>query len=126
MIGKFMEPLLKPLGFDWRVGVSLIPGFVAKEVVVGSFAVLYMGDNEGENSGKLSEAIKKSGSFTPLSAISFMVFSLIYVPCLATVSVIRKEAGNSFWGYFAIFYSLILAWILSFIIYQGGHLLGFQ
>lgn len=125
VIGKTLEPALAPLGFDWRAGVSLIPGFVAKEVVVGSFAVLYQAD-EGEDVQSLGQTLRDSGAFTPLSALSFMIFTLLYIPCLSTVLVTRQESGSVLFALSSILYSVALAWCASFLVFQGGRLLGFE
>ena len=123
-IGTAMEPLIRPLGFDWRLGISMIPGFVAKEVVVGSLGVLLGAGDETEDAehGALRERLTEH--YNPLVGCCFMVFTLIYTPCLATVAVIRKETNSWRWALFSIAYSVVLAWIVTFVIYQGGLLLG--
>jgi ferrous iron transport protein B len=122
-LGKVIAPVLRPLGFDWRGGVALLTGFVAKEIVVSTFAVLYqVGGGEGEKSESLRAAISKN--MTPLIGYAFMIFVLAYTPCLATVAVIRRETGSWGWTGFSVGYGLALAWILAFVIYQGGMLLG--
>ncbi len=121
-LGKFVAPVLHPLGFDWRNTVALISGLVAKEIVVGTMGVIYkVGDakNEGE---KLMENLRKH--MTPLTAYAFMVFSLIYLPCIATIGVIKRELNSWKWTLFSAGYTTVLAWIVSFIVYQGGRLLG--
>lgn len=126
-IGRALEPFLAPLGLDWRAGVSLIPGFVAKEVVVGSFAVLHQADDDGDGPRqKLGEALRESGAFTPLSALSFMIFTLLYIPCLSTVLVTRQESGSTLFALSTILYSVALAWLAAFAVFQGGRLLGFE
>jgi ferrous iron transport protein B len=122
-LGRLIVPVLHPLGFDWKTGVALITGFVAKEIVVSTFGVLYqVGSGAGEESERLQAAIR--GAMTPLIGFAFMVFVLVYTPCLATVAVIRRETGSWGWTGFSVGYSVILAWILAFVIYQGGRLLG--
>ncbi|MED0666518.1 ferrous iron transport protein B [Bacillus badius] len=119
-IGGWVAPLLAPLGFGtWQAGAALITGFLAKEVVVSSMNIIYHVPDVDSLQGLMAT------EFTPLSAFTFMVFVLLYVPCLATVGTIRKETGSAKWTYFSIVYALILAYSLSFIIYQGGKLLGF-
>jgi ferrous iron transport protein B len=119
-LGKVMAPVLRPLGFDWRAGVALLAGFVAKEIVVSTFGVLYqVGGEEGEG---LRAAIRDA--MTPLVGYAFMIFVLVYTPCLATVAAIRRETGSWGWTGFSVGYGLALAWILAFVIYQGGMLLG--
>ena len=120
-LGKAMEPLFSPLGIDWRCGVALITGLVAKEVVVSTMGVLYgIGDGESD---ALKAALKKSG-MTPLSALSMMVFVLLYVPCLATIFTIWRETSAG-WAWFNLVYTTTIAWGFSFLVYQGGSLLGF-
>jgi ferrous iron transport protein B len=124
-IGKFVEPALKPLGFGWRGGVALITGVAAKEIVVSTFGIIYqVEDGEGAKSEGLRNAIKKD--MTPISALSFMLFTLIYIPCIGTLGMMSRELGSIKWTLFAVAYSLVLAWSVSFIVYQGGLLLGFR
>ena len=108
-IGQFVSPLLEPLGFDWKMSVCLITGLPAKEAIVSTLAILYGGD------------ISAAG-FTPLTAFSFMLFVLLYFPCVATIATLRREAGKV-WAWFTVFHSLFLAWFISFIVYQIGSLL---
>ncbi len=130
LLGKTIEPALSPLGFDWKMSVSLISGLAAKEVVVSTLGVLYTGDSDDSDEAqeRLTEKIrserKADGSlaFTPLVAISFLIFSLIYFPCVATVVAVAKEAGSWKWGAFIVFFTCGLAWLLSFIVYQIGSL----
>ena len=131
-IGKAIEPVVKPLGFDWKIGTALVTGVVAKEIVVGTMGVLYgAGEKDGENSSGLRGALRKDTYpdgrpvFTPLIAYAFMVFVLLYIPCLSTAAVIRKETGSWGWMFFSISYSTLLAWLVAFIVYQGGSFLGF-
>ncbi|WP_319506988.1 ferrous iron transport protein B [uncultured Methanolobus sp.] len=121
-LGHAVEPLLKPLGFDWKISVALIFGLVAKEIVVASIGVLY---GTGDNSEALSERLIADPGITALSSLSLMAFSLLYMPCVATVGVIKKETGSWKWTIFAIIYGIAVAWITAFIIYQGGKLLGY-
>ena len=108
-IGQFVSPLLEPLGFDWKMSVCLLTGLPAKEAIVSTLAILYGGD------------ISAAG-FTPLTAFSFMLFVLLYFPCVATIATLRREAGRG-WAWFTVFHSLFLAWFISFIVYQIGSLL---
>ncbi|MGA8943724.1 MAG: ferrous iron transport protein B [Thermoactinomyces sp.] len=119
MIGGFFGALLAPVGFGtWQAGAALITGFLAKEVVVSTMNILYASPDITSLQGIIA------GAFTPLQAFSFMAFILLYIPCLATVAVIRKETASSRWTLFAIGYSLAIAYLISLIIYQGGKLLG--
>jgi len=118
-IGQFLAPVFSPLGFGWTGSIALLFGFFAKEVMISAFGVLYNVAGEGT----LQSAIAQS--WTPLQAYVFMVFTLIYIPCLATVAVIKQETKSWKWTGFAVAYSLILAWIISFIILQIGYTLGY-
>ncbi len=126
-IGQTIQPVLHPLGFDWKMSVSLLTGMAAKEVVVSTLSVLYTG--EEEDSQALSERIKQdldeegNPVFTPLIALSLMLFVLIYFPCIATISAIVNESGSWKWGIFVIVYTCVLAWIVSFVVYQTGSLI---
>ena len=116
-IGKFTEPLFEPLGFDWRMSVALETGLAAKEIVVSTLSVLYgLGSSNDENSDSLIEKIKTNIPFA--SAVSFIVFVMIYLPCLAASMVFVREAGNwKYLGYLFIF-TTVTAWVLSFISYN--------
>ena len=109
------------------MSVSLLTGMAAKEVVVSTLSVLYTG--ETDDSQALSERLKQDRNaegqlvFTPLIALSLMLFVLIYFPCIATISAIVHEAGSWKWGIFVIVYTCVLAWIVSFIVFQTGSLL---
>ena len=108
-IGKAVSPLLEPLGFDWKMSVCLLTGLPAKEAIVSTLAILYGGD------------IATAG-FTPLTAFSFLLFVLLYFPCVATIATLRREAGKV-WAWFTVFHSLALAWLVSFLVYQIGSLI---
>lgn len=124
-LGRWSEPIIKPLGFNWKMGVSLISGLAAKEVIVSTMGVLYTGDGTNDI-GFLKERLitdkKDDGtpSFTPLVAYGFMLFVLIYFPCVATIVAIGRESGKWLWGLFTIIYSCSLAYIVSFVVYQIG------
>ncbi|NEN81202.1 ferrous iron transport protein B [Paenibacillus elgii] len=119
-IGSIVAPVLAPLGFgNWQAGAALLTGFLAKEVVVSTMGIIYAAPDGG-----LSEMI--SQFFTPLQAFSFMVFILLYVPCLATVGVIRKETGSARWTWFSIGYALAIAYVIALIVYNAGKVLGFH
>ncbi len=124
-LGVAIKPLVAPVGFNWQMGVSLITGFVAKEVVVSSMGVLYqLGDDINEDSGSLISALQDpQKGISPLVAYAFMVFVLLYTPCIVSVLAMRREIGVK-WMWFAIIFQLLLAWMAAFIIYQGGLLLG--
>ncbi len=125
-IGKTIEPVMRPLGFDWKVSVSLLSGMAAKEVVVSTLGVLYTGDSDNQESleTRLVNDTKKDGTrtFTPLVVVSLLLFVLIYFPCVATIAAIKEESGSWKWGIFSIIYTTTLAWVVSFIVYQIGNL----
>ena len=112
-VGHTIEPLIEPLGFDWKLGIGLLSGVGAKELVVSTLGVLYT--NDGDTS-TLSERIP----ITPLAALCYMVFVLIYFPCIATLAAIRQESSSWKWALFAAVYTTLLAWIVTFALYQIG------
>jgi ferrous iron transport protein B len=134
-VGKVIEPVIEPLGFDWRMGVSLITGAAAKEVVVSTMGVLFSAGHYHEKDGptplgsRLQQAEYEDGPrkgeklFTPLVGISYLLFILIYMPCIAVVATVNRESGSWKWALFLILYTTALAWILSFIVFQAGTLI---
>ena len=121
-IGKFghaIEPIMRPCGFDWRLGVALITGIAAKEVVVSTLGVLLDAEDEDVS---LKEKIRSIDGFTPHTAFGFMVFVLLCTPCIAALAAIRREAGLK-WAVFSAVYSTALAWIVSCLIFQIGNLI---
>lgn len=108
MIGHWTEPLVQPLGFDWKTSVCLLTGLPAKEAIISTMGILYGGD-------------ATTSAFTPLTAFSFMLFVLLYFPCIATVATLKREAGRG-WAWFTVIHSLLLAWFVAFITYQIGSL----
>ena len=126
-IGKAIQPIFEPLGFNWKMTVSLISGTVAKETVVSTLGVLYSGNSEATQADmgkRLQQINPQTGKpdFTPLVAMCFMIFVLIYVPCLATIVAIVKESGSWRYGLFTLAYDTAVAWIISFVVYQVGTL----
>ncbi|UCB45626.1 MAG: ferrous iron transport protein B [Spirochaetota bacterium] len=119
-IGRGIEPFFKPLGFSWKEGVALITGFVAKEVVVSTLGVLYAGEAD---EAELGSVIKQRSGLTPVTAFAFLVFVLIYTPCLATIATIRQETRSWKWTSFSIGYQIALAWVLAFLIVRIGGIL---
>lgn len=137
-IGKGIEPVLKPLGYDWRMGVGILSGIGAKELVVSTLGVMYSAEDEvpydavssadtgipadapeatgGVSDTKLQKALQKS--ITPAAALSFMVFVLLYFPCVATFVAIRQESGGWKWAIFSAVYTIVLAWTMAFIVYR--------
>ncbi len=129
-LGKAIEPALSPLGFDWKMGVSLLSGIAAKEIVVSTMSVLYQAEGtDKKGNSNLIEKIRSDThtdgtmTFTPLVAFSFLLFTLIYFPCIAVVAAIKKESGSWKWAAFTIFYTTGLAWLISFLFYQIGQLI---
>ncbi len=129
-MGKMVEPVIKPLGFDWRTGIALIAGFTAKEVIVSTLGTLYkIEDQEALEEGgaqvkSFADRAREQSGYTPLTAYALMLFILIYVPCMATIAVLRRETNGWRWPAFTIIYTLTLAWAAAFVVYQGGLLLG--
>jgi ferrous iron transport protein B len=131
-IGHFVEPVIAPLGFDWRMGVSLITGAAAKEVVVSTMGVLFESEKD-HPSQTLKEAVQqatyntgqRTGQkvFTPLAGASYLLFILIYMPCVAVIAAVSKESGSWKWALFLMVYTTILAWTLSFALFSIGTLL---
>ena len=117
-IGKAIEPVIKPLGFDWKLGIGLISGVGAKELVVSTLGVLYTNEGDVENVN-LSDRIP----ITPLVALAYMLFVLIYFPCIATFAAIKQESGSWKWAIFAAGYTTGLAWLVAFTVFQIGSLI---
>ncbi|NJD04367.1 MAG: ferrous iron transporter B, partial [Ruminiclostridium sp.] len=116
----FIAPVFRPAGFGiWEAAVALMFGVVAKEVVVGTLGTVY-------GAGEKGLAAALATAWTPLSAFSFMVMTLLYIPCVATIGAIRRETNSWGWTGFAMGYSLILGWIMAVLVYQVGSLLGFS
>jgi ferrous iron transport protein B len=131
--GRFLEPLIKPLGFDWKMGVALISSFAARETLVSTLSIIYnVGDDADAESdslvGAVREAKKDDGTpaWTPLVALSMMVFFVLAMQCMSTVAIVRRETNSWRWPLFMVAYMTVLAYIASFITYQGGRLLGFS
>ncbi len=127
--GQFIEPVMRPLGFNWKVDIALLAGVGAKEIVVSTMGVLYAGDSDlSEEDNTLRERISAPNpetgkpDFTPLVALSFMVFVLLYFPCWAGWAAIVRETGSWVWGVFSIVYNTAVAWILAFVVYNVGKL----
>lgn len=130
-IGHFIEPAMQPLGLDWRAGVGLVSGIAAKEIIVSTMSVLYHSDNQAvshsekringiKSSVHTSGELKGQPIFTPLVGYVFMIFVLLYVPCIATIIAIQREAGTK-WMWFSSVYTTTLAWLISFLVYQIGN-----
>jgi len=138
MLGHGIEPVIRPLGFDWKIGVALIASFAAREVLVSTLSIIYnVGDDDsasgkgGDASPTLISAIRDAKhddgtpAWTPLTAVTLMVFFVLAMQCMSTVAVVRRETNSWRWTLFMIGYMTGLAWIAAFVTYQGGKLLGF-
>ena len=130
-IGRLIEPVIKPLGFDWKMGIALLSGAPAKEIIVSTLNILYQGETTpGENMSLINRfkllnmhSLEKSAhvsAMTPLKAFSFMIFVLLYFPCIGTLVVISRESGSWKWGAFAATYTTVLAWLAAFAVYNIG------
>ena len=108
MIGHWIEPAVRPLGFDWKMSVCLLTGLPAKEAIVSTMGILYPAESA-------------LTAFTPVTAYAFMAFVLLYFPCVATITTLRKEIGAK-WAWYSLVQSMVLAWVVSFVIYQVGRL----
>ena len=119
MMGKFVEPVLEPLGQNWRSSVAIITSIPAKELVVSTLGVLYSSDSEEG----LEDDLKSSGDFTPRSAAAFLVFILLFFPCIATIGAIANETHSKWWALFSIVYNTAVAWIAGYLVYTIGGIL---
>jgi ferrous iron transport protein B len=130
--GRAIEPALRPIGFDWQIGVGIIGAFAAREVFISTLGVVFGIGETDEESKPLRQALREArhadGSpvMTPLSGVSLMVFFLLACQCMSTIAVVRRESGSWKWPAFLFIYMTALAYIASLLVYQGGHLLGFS
>ena len=115
--GKAVEPVMKPLGFDWKMSVALVTGISAKEFIVSTLGVLYQSE-EGISETDLAEKLSKDPHFTKANTLSFMIFSLLYLPCIATAATIKRESRSWKWATVSIVSTLGVAWIISFIVFR--------
>ncbi len=132
-LGHIIEPVIRPLGFDWKIGVALIASFAAREVLVSTLSIIYnVGKEENEESETLISAIrnakKPDGSlvWTPLTAVTLMVFFVLAMQCMSTVAVVRRETNSWAWTLFMVGYMTVLAYVAALVTYQGGKFLGFE
>ena len=132
-IGKMIEPVILPLGFDWKIGISLLTSFAAREVMVSTLATIYNVESDDGNVVKLTDALQQDKNpetgkpaYTVLTGISIMVFFVFAAQCMATFAVVRRETNTWKWPLFMIIYMNGLAYVMSFIVYQGGLFLGFK
>ncbi|MDQ3713320.1 MAG: ferrous iron transport protein B [Acidobacteriota bacterium] len=131
-LGHLIEPVIAPLGFDWKIGVALIASFAAREVLVSTLSIIYnVGKDSTEESEGLIDAVRNakkgdgSPSWTPLTALTLMVFFVLAIQCMSTVAVVRRETNSWSWTLFMVFYMTALAYAAAFLTYQGGKILGF-
>lgn len=126
-IGQVTEPLVQPLGLNWKASVALLTGAVAKEVTVSTLGVLYAGEGDSEEvlSQRLLEPNPQTGvpDFNQANALAFLVFVLLYFPCIATLVAIKQEAGGWKWAAFSLVYNTLVAWIIAFVVYRIALLL---
>jgi len=130
-IGKFIEPVMRPLGFDWKMSIALVAGLPAKEIVISTMGVIYQSTDD-ENSVNLQQKLKsekfETGKskgeivFTTPTVLAFLIFILIYFPCIGVVVAIKNESESWKWAAFAVFYTTSLAWITAFMVYNIGNL----
>lgn len=123
--GKAINPVLEPLGFDWKMGVSLVAGLAAKEVVVSTLGTIYAVGGDTDHPQALTDYLQNDPHFTPLIALTLMLFILVYPPCIAALAVIKRETGSWKWMLFMFCYENAFAWIACFIFYNIGLALGF-
>jgi ferrous iron transport protein B len=131
--GHILEPVIAPLGFDWKMGVALIASFAAREVLVSTLSIIYnAGSNDDAKSDSLIKAVRDakrpdgSRAWSPLVALSMMVFFVLACQCMSTIAIVRRETNSWRWPLFMVAYMTVLAYIASFITYQGGRLIGFS
>jgi len=131
-VGKFIEPVMRPLGFDWKMSIALLAGLPAKEIVISTMGVLYQTQNDETTvnlQNKLQNEVHESGKltgqavFTTPTALAFLIFILIYFPCIGVVATIKNESGSWKWAIFSITYTTLLAWIAGFAVYNFGNLI---
>lgn len=132
MLGRTIEPVIQPLGFDWKIGVALIASFAAREVLVSTLSIIYnVGKDADAESETLVAAIRNakrddvSPVWTPLTAVTLMVFFVLAMQCMSTVAVVRRETNSWRWTFFMVGYMTALAYLAAFVTYQGGRVLGF-
>jgi len=129
-MGKLIEPIIAPLGFDWRMGIGIIASFAAREVFVSSLAVVHGVQADDEDPATLRQTLQaatnESGAplYTPLVGVALMVFFVLACQCMSTVAIVRRETNSWTWPAFMVAYMTVLAWVGAFAVYQGGKLIG--
>jgi ferrous iron transport protein B len=131
-MGHTIEPLIKPLGYDWKIGIGLIGSFAAREIFVSTMGMVYNIEDADEASEPLRETMREekhsdgSTVYSPLVCVGLMVFYVLAMQCISTVAIVRRETNSWFWPLFQIAYMTVLAWLGAFAVYQGGRLFGWQ
>jgi ferrous iron transport protein B len=130
--GRLIEPVIKPLGFDWRIGIGLISSFAARETIISTLSIVYnVGDDSDTTHASLVDTLRNAkradgtAIWTPLTGVSLMIFFLLACQCMSTVAIVRRETNSWRWPLFMVAYMLVLAYVASFVTFQGGRLLGF-
>lgn len=128
-----IEPVIAPLGFDWKIGVALIASFAAREVLVSTLSIIYnVGKEETEESETLISAVRNAKrddghpAWTPLTALTLMVFFVLAMQCMSTVAIVRRETNSWSWPIFMVAYMTVLAYLAALLTYQAGKALGFD
>jgi len=131
-IGRFIEPAIEPLGFDWRIGIGLITSFAAREVMVSTMATVFNLGSASDDIVSLRQTLRDATdpdtglrAYSPLIGISLMVFFVLACQCMSTVAVVRRETNSWRWALFMLVMMNVLAWLASFAVFQGGRLMGF-
>jgi ferrous iron transport protein B len=131
-LGHLIEPVIKPLGFDWKIGVALIASFAAREVLVSTLSIIYnVGKDSNEESESLMQAVRDAKkddgtpAWSPLTALTLMVFFVLAMQCMSTVAVVRRETNSWVWALFMVVYMTALAYLAAFLTFQIGRILGF-
>ena len=131
-LGHLIEPFIRPLGFDWKIGIGIVASFAAREVFVSTMSTVYNVGSADDNTDSIAETLKEQKRenglpvYTPLVGITIMVFYVLALQCVSTIAVVRRETNSWKWPIFQWTYMAVLAWVLAFITFQGGKLLGFQ
>jgi ferrous iron transport protein B len=131
-LGHLIEPVISPLGFDWKIGIGIVASFAAREVFVSTMSTVYNVGSADDDTNTIAETLKEqkredgSPVYTPLVGITIMVFYVLALQCVSTIAIVRRETNSWKWPIFQWSYMAVLAWGLAFITYQGGKLLGFQ
>jgi ferrous iron transport protein B len=129
--GHALEPAIRPLGFDWQIGIGLISSFAAREVFVSTMGVVFNAEAEDDDTAPLREALLKAQwpdgrpLFTPLVCFTLMIFYVFAMQCISTIAIVKRETNGWKWPLFQTAYMTGTAWVLSFIVYQAGRALGY-